>query len=346
MAMHRYFRLHPALGSKDRGEIAETIYRMVRWKRLLETLAPTLEQQLKLYRSGDWKKQQQNHDLPLPVRVSYPDELVTLLIEAFGVERAEALCLACNEPAPITVRVNRLKTTRDALLEKWKDLDVRPTSAASDGIIFPKRLNFFTLPEFAEGLFEAQDEGSQLVAELVKAEPGQWVLDYCSGSGGKTLAFAPKLNHRGQIFLYDIRKHILLEARQRLKRAGIQNAQFVTDQAPKLKKKMDWILVDAPCTGTGTYRRNPDMKEKFSLEILKSLVGQQRTIFERALSFLKPGGSIVYATCSILPQENEEQVAHFLKTYPLELVSPPFQSFPSTGGMDGLFGVVFKGLTH
>lgn len=201
------------------------------------------------------------------------------------------------------------------------------------------------MPEFKKGLFEVQDEGSQLLAALVKAEPGQLVMDYCAGSGGKTLAFAPLMHNKGQIFLHDIRSYALIEARKRLKRAGIQNAQIVLaedEKLKKLKKKMDWVLVDAPCSGTGTMRRNPDMKWAFTEDTIPRLVGQQRTIFEKALSYLHPQGKIIYATCSLLKEENEEQVTHFLKTYSLKLVAPFFQTKPSKGEMDGFFGAIFE----
>jgi 16S rRNA C967 or C1407 C5-methylase (RsmB/RsmF family) len=171
-------------------------------------------------------------------------------------------------------------------------------------------------------------------------------MDYCAGAGGKTLAFAPHMQNSGQVFLHDVRKHALLECRKRLKRAGIQNAQQIasddTARLKKLKKKMDWVLVDAPCSGTGTLRRNPDMKWKFETQMLQRLIGQQRMIFEKALSFLKPGGRIVYGTCSILKEENQEQTDHILRTYPLEIEGEILKTVPRVGEMDGFYGVVFK----
>jgi 16S rRNA C967 or C1407 C5-methylase (RsmB/RsmF family) len=251
------------------------------------------------------------------------------------------LALHSNEAAPTTVRINRGKTSREELLEKWADsYDVRPCEQSADGIVFEKKCNFYVLPEFKQGLFSVQDEASQLVAALVEASPGDHVLDYCAGSGGKALAFAYQMEGKGQLYLHDIRPRALVEAKQRLARAGIQNSQLVQADSPalkKLKKKCDWVLVDAPCSGTGTLRRNPDMKWRFSGEMVARLVGQQRQIFEQALSFLKPGGTIVYATCSILPQENQEQVEHFVATYDLEMEEPLFQSFPESGKMDGFF---------
>lgn len=347
--MSNYFRAHKALGPKDRASIAETIYGMVRWQSLLDYLCqspPTWEQRLELYKTFSPAKWQKDETIPLQIRLSFPNVLFTLLVKNYGVEQASALCRISNTPAPTTVRVNTLKATRDEMIERWQDTySVEPCKIAPNGIVFHKKINFFGLPEFKEGLFEVQDEGSQLLANLVQAQPGQWVMDYCAGLGGKTLAFAPAMQCTGQIFLHDIRPLALEESRKRLRRAGIQNAQIVHSDDPKLKKlkkKMHWVLVDAPCTGTGTMRRNPDMKWKYTEDTLTRLIGQQRTIFEKALSYMHPEGRIVYATCSVFKEENQDQMEHFMKTYALEIEGEVFQVLPSEGGMDGFFGVVFK----
>lgn len=344
LCIYHYFKSNKALGSKDRAEIANTIYGMVRWKGLLDYLVEkpsSWEKKLQLFRSLEPDTYKDKKSIPSHIRLSFPKELYDLFVESHGEEKAEELCWACNFPAPTTVRVNTLKTTRDKILEKWSpDYEVSPCNSVEEGIVFHKKINFFQLPEFKEGLFEVQDEGSQQLAKMVQCQPGQLILDYCSGSGGKSLAFAPQMQGKGQIYLHDIRSHILQEARKRLKRAGIQNAQFLQPKNT-LKKKMDWVLVDAPCSGTGTLRRNPDMKWKFTQEMLERLVGQQRTIFEKALSYVKPGGKIVYGTCSLLKDENQKQVEHFLSTYPLELEGSIFQSLPKRGEMDGFFGATF-----
>lgn len=346
--IHSYFREHPALGSKDRAFLAETIYALVRWQGLLDYLSATSSWQdrYQTFLTLKWEEMQQREDIPIATRVSFPTFLFERLVHHYGADKARELCLASNTPAPTTVRANTLKISREALLQRWQSLyEVSPTVYSPDGIIFHKKMNFFLLPEFKEGLFEVQDEGSQLLAHLVQVQPGQQVMDYCAGSGGKTLAFAPFMQGKGQIYVHDIRPHALQEARKRLRRAGIQNSQILIPTSPhlnKLKKKMNWVLVDAPCSGTGTLRRNPDMKWKFNSEMLTRLIGQQRTIFEKALSFLHPQGRIVYATCSLLQEENQTQLAHFLRTYGLVLEQEPFQSFPMYGGMDGFFGVVLK----
>lgn len=351
LGLNHYFRAHKSLGSKDRAYLAETIYSLVRWRSLLDELGSkpsTWESRIAVWNDyqGNLEAAQKRSDIALHVRMSFPKNLFDRIVASHGLEKACQLCLASNAPAPTTVRANALKTTREALLEQWKSqYAVIPCEKAPCGITFLKKLNFFELPEFKQGLFEVQDEGSQLLAGLVEAKPGEWVMDYCAGSGGKTLAFAPAMENRGQIYLHDIRAHALAECKKRLRRAGIQNAQVAAAQDPKLnklKKKMHWVLVDAPCSGTGTLRRNPDMKWKYNDEMLQRLAGQQRTIFERALSFVRPDGHIVYGTCSLLKEENEEQVAHFLRTYPLEQIGDLFQTLPFEGGMDGFFGAVFR----
>lgn len=343
-----YFRSNPSLGSKDRAFIAETTYALIRWQALLDWMgnSPSWRDRYETYQKTNVEEVQKREDIPPAVRVSFPPPLFDLLVKSYGLDRATALCLASNTPAPTTVRANAMKTNRSELISRWTGLyDVSPTPLAPEGIIFHKKMNFFQLPEFKQGFFEVQDEGSQLLAQLMRVEPGQQILDYCAGSGGKSLAFAPKMEGKGQIYLHDIRSFALKEAKARMKRAGIQHYQLLEPDSPqlsKLKKKMDWVLVDAPCSGTGTLRRNPDMKWKFSLEMLNRLIGQQRMIFEKALSFLKPSGRIVYATCSLLNEENQEQLSHFLTTYSLEIEGEFFQSFPTIGGMDGFFGVILK----
>lgn len=344
-----YFHANKALGSKDRAYIANTAYHIIRWKGLLNHILNSednWEEILKFISSNDLNEYVHSKTIPPHIRVSFPEILFDLLKNSYGIDRALELCLLCNEQAPATIRVNTLKISRDKLFEKWKnEYQIRLCKHSKTGIIFDRKINFFGLPEFKEGFFEVQDEGSQLLAELIEAMPGDQILDFCSGSGGKALAIAPKMAQKGQLFLHDIREKALIEAKKRLKRAGIQNAQIIKEDSltlKKLKKKMDWILVDAPCSGTGTLRRNPDMKWRFDEETVPKLVGLQRIIFEKALSYLKPEGKIVYATCSMLFEENQQQVEHFLRTYPLEVINSPLQTWPKSGEMDGFFGVTFK----
>jgi 16S rRNA (cytosine967-C5)-methyltransferase len=343
-----YFKDHKALGSKDRAYISDTVYALIRHLGLIDQLVATPSWSLRLdcYKKLEPIEEKNFPSLPLHHQVSYPKNLFDLICKNYGIDQAISLCKICNTKAPTTVRVNTLKIDRDSLLQKWQnEYKVIPCSQAKNGITFLEKIHFFSLPEFKLGYFEIQDEASQLVSELLDIQEGDLVLDYCAGAGGKSLAIAPYMRGSGQLFLHDIRKKALLDAKERLKRAGVQNYQILFNdeeqKQKKLKKKINKIFVDAPCSGTGTLRRNPDMKWRFKEEDLKSLIGEQRNIFEKALSFLAPKGLIVYATCSLLNEENEEQTAHFAKTYNLEVVKT-FKSLPSIGGMDGFYAACFK----
>lgn len=347
LAMADYFKSKRSLGSHDRRFVGDLAYALVRWKGLLDHLlgkTASWEERFALYNTLDLDHLPSS--IPDWIRSGASEWLYKEICRSHGTERAAALCRSLNDPAPLTVRVNLLKTTREALLASWKPrfgAEACPDTPAA--IRFPKREALTSLPEFKEGLFEIQDEGSQKVAQLVQPNPGDQVLDYCSGSGGKALAFAERLQGKGQVYLHDIREHILIQARRRMRRAGIQNAQFLPPGHPRLsslKNKIDWVLADVPCSGSGTYRRNPDMKWKADQEMLDRLVGQQREIFALAASYAKPGGKIVYATCSLFSAENQNQVDYFLKTLPVELEAPPLSILPSRGGPDGFFAAVFS----
>jgi 16S rRNA C967 or C1407 C5-methylase (RsmB/RsmF family) len=348
--LRAYFRRHTAVGSKDRKEICETIYGMIRWLSLIDYLGQaeyvSWEARLRIFLQMSPQKLQAQEAIPAHIRASFPKALYQLLTNSLGEKEAFNFCITSNAPAPTTIRTNLLKTTRDALLEQWQGrYRISLCKHSPAGIRFEEKINFFGTEEFKAGFFEVQDEASQLAAELIAIKPGERFLDYCAGSGGKSLAIAPKLQGRGQLFLHDIRPFALQEAKKRLKRAGIQNAQPLPHDSPNkntIKGRMDWVLVDAPCSGTGTLRRNPDMKWKFTELMLENLIAEQRQIFKEAITYLKPGGHIVYTTCSVLPQENQQQAAYFLEHFPLEEVGEPFSTFPLYNEMDGFFGVVFK----
>ena len=346
LALSHYFRAHKNLGSTDRRKIGDAIYGQVRWKSLIDVFAP--QDRLAFYRDLNWEQVFQDPAIPPFAKVGLSPFLYDRFYASFGPDKTNFLGKLLNEPAPTTVRVNLIKTTRGRLLELWKDkYAVSSTLVSSAGIRFQKREPLFALPEFKDGLFEMQDEGSQLVAAEIKAKPGETVLDYCSGSGGKTLAFAPSMQGKGQIHLHDIRPRALQQAKLRLRKAGIQNAQCLSPDHPQMSRlvgKCDWVLIDVPCTGTGTLRRNPDQKWKIDAEMLEELVREQRAIAESAVKYVKPGGRLVYATCSLLPEENNLQVEFFLKMYPLTLEKEPLFLFPEPQGMDGFFCAVFQKL--
>lgn len=349
LVMRDHFKSNKAVGSKDRAFIAKTGYALIRHLGLIDYLlggSPTWPERVAYYFEGDLEEAKQDPDIPLHVRACMPLELFEMLEKQYGQEKALSLAESLNQEAPTTIRVNPLKTTREALIKSMQaHVDVKPTQYSSLGIVCSKRIDLFSLKEFKDGLFEVQDEASQLASLLVASKPGDAIMDYCAGSGGKSLIIAAGMQNKGQLYLHDIRKKALAEAKVRLKRAGVQNAQIVPEKDPrlqKLKQKMDWVLVDAPCSGSGTLRRNPDMKWKINADMIQKLKGDQRKIFETALSYVKKNGHIVYATCSLLEEENEKQVEHFLSKYPIEQVAEPFVSLPKSGEMDGFFAVVFK----
>lgn len=340
LALSEYFRAHKSIGAHDRRAMGETLYGMVRWKTLIDHLSPSPHflDRLFCFRKMFTDGRADNPSIPEAARLGINDFVYDRLCAAYGKEKTILICRILNSQAPVTIRANLLKTTRDQLFELLKTkFALAPCTKAPAGLQLQKREALFALKEFKDGLFEVQDEGSQLVADLVKTKPGDHVLDYCSGSGGKTLAFAHLMQGKGQIYLHDNRPHVLLEARKRLKRAGVQNAQFVLP-----KKPVDWLLTDVPCSGTGTLRRNPDAKWKIDAPLIERLVALQREIVKEALVHLSPKGRFVYATCSILPEENEQQVEYFLKTHSLVLDGEPLFLLPEEGGTDGFFAAVFK----
>lgn len=347
LALRDYFRSHKSLGASDRRWLGEAVYGITRWKRTIDFLcpSPSIADRLICYQSLNFKALREDSSIPEAVRLGISDFLYERLSFAFGKETAQALSLLFQERSTTTLRANLLKTTREKLLLQLSDrCPISPCLFAPAGLRIGKQMPLFSFPEFKEGLFEVQDEGSQLVADLVRATPGEWVLDYCSGSGGKALAFAPSMERKGQIYLHDIRPFALTEARRRLRRAGVQNGQCLPPGHPqlnRLKNRCDWVLADVPCSGTGALRRNPDQKWKIDAPMVSRLVQEQRNIGKEAFSYVKPGGALVYATCSLLPEENEEQVSFFLSALPTTL-EKQLVLLPQSGGMDGFFVAVFR----
>jgi 16S rRNA (cytosine967-C5)-methyltransferase len=306
--------------------------------------------------------------LPSPQRfaldASLPDFLADRFLRQFG-DRAEAEAAAMNERAPLTARVNLLRTTREELRERLRGegVEARPTPLSPLGLFLETRLNAFSLPSFREGLFELQDEGSQLLGLLVDAPPTR-VVDACAGAGGKTLQLAAQMHNRGELFALDVDARRLEELKRRTRRAGVHNVRIrpipATDSAAALADlvgRADRVLVDAPCSGTGTFRRKPDARYRLTEAILTQHVERQRRLLEQFAPLVRPGGRLVYGTCSVLEEENEAVVAAFLAQHPDFRALPPADRLgpelgpkvsagdflrlsPGLHGTDGFFGAI------
>jgi 16S rRNA (cytosine967-C5)-methyltransferase len=267
-------------------------------------------------------------DMPLAVRLEVPDWVLPYLQARFGADLAVELA-ALAEPAPLDLRVNLLKGPREAAQAALaaEGVAATPMRWSPWGLRVPGRRPVTAGRTFHEGLVEVQDEGSQLVAALVGARPEMRVCDWCAGAGGKTLALAMTMANRGHIAACDVSAHRLEGAVRRLRRAGVHNVErHVVAPGDKWAKRragsFDRVLVDAPCTGTGTWRRNPDARLRLDPRDLAELVPKQAEILHNAARLVRGGGRLVYATCSLLAEENEAQVQGFLAAHPEFSVLP------------------------
>ena len=262
---------------------------------------------------------------PDHVKGNYPEWLAASFAAVFG-DRAVEAGRALADRAPVDLRVNALKGSRDLALKQLAHLDPVPTPLSPWGLriaVGPDGRGpaLQAEPAYARGLVEVQDEGSQLAALLAGAEPGQQVLDLCAGGGGKSLALAAIMDNKGQIFATDSDGRRLTPSIPRLERAGARNVQIraprgQADILTDLKNHCDLVLVDAPCTGTGSWRRNPDAKWRTRPSALNLRLNEQREVLETAASCVRKGGALAYITCSVLREENEDQVAAFLAAHP------------------------------
>ncbi|RUT25958.1 rRNA cytosine-C5-methylase [Asaia sp. W19] len=260
-----------------------------------------------------------NHpDMPGPVRLEYPDWLHPYLVRAFG-DQLDAEMAALDGAAPLDLRVNLLKGHRDEAIRSLRNEQIlaAPSPLSPWGLRLQGRQNVTATQSFREGLIEIQDEGSQLIVGTLDAKPGERVVDFCAGAGGKTLAIAMSMENKGQIVACDVSSPRLEGAVKRLRRAGVHNVErhLLTSGDKWVKRRagaFDRVLVDAPCSGTGTWRRNPDARIRLVEQDILELKVKQADILDRASSLVKPGGRLVYATCSLLPEENEAQVTAFL----------------------------------
>ncbi len=279
-------------------------------------------------------------DAPPHVAGDYPEWLDPHLARVFGAERGEEAA-ALARRAPLDLRVNTLKADRDKTAAGLKHLNAAPTRWSPCGVrivLAPdsKNLAIHSEPAFLTGLIEVQDEGSQLAALLTGAKPGQQVVDLCAGAGGKTLALAALMENRGQIYATDLDKRRLAPIHKRLDRAGVRNVQVHTphgkeDLLADRHGQADLVLIDAPCTGIGTWRRNPDAKWRVRPGALEVRAKEQAAVLDRAAPLVKPGGRIAYVTCSVLAEENGDQVRGFLARHPEFAVVTPAELLAPLG---------------
>ncbi len=295
-------------------------------------------------------KQKQSPNEEMALRFSFPLWLVERWSQYWNTSTLGTLLGALNDRPPLTIRTNTVKISREKLVDRLnqKEFHVRPTEKSPLGIVFTNRVAIFDSEEFREGLFEVQDEGSQLAGLRVNAQPGELIWDVCAGGGGKALLMAGMMKNKGRIVATDIRMKKLGDLKKRAQRAGIFNifpADLMRmDEIKIAKGGFDKIVVDAPCSGTGTLRRNPDAKWKLTPKWLEKHHADQVAIIESALPRLKPGGTLFYITCSLDPYENEKTLEEVLAKHP-ELIPLNDDDFirgffhldPARDNTDGFF---------
>ncbi|GMV59020.1 MAG: RNA methyltransferase [Betaproteobacteria bacterium] len=396
--MSRYFKQHPKLGSRDRSLIAEGVFHALRRYASLKWMlqpahperAPRLAALVTLARQhgiaaldvralkSDERAVRNALALdastaPCAIRAEVPLWLFQRVTAQY--HDAEALLAAIIEPAPLDLRVNTLKASRDQVLAELRSatrqhapLAAEATRYSPDGIRLFEKPALTRWPLYQDGLVEVQDEGSQLVARLLAPKRGAMVVDFCAGAGGKTLALGSLMKSTGRIYAFDIHAKRLAGLGPRLKRSGLSNvhpAAIASENDARVKRlagKIDRVLVDAPCSGSGTLRRNPDLKWRFDENELARVNAVQANVLRAAARLVKPGGRLVYATCSLLATENQEVVEGFLAEQPhfavvpaaevlqaqgiaidhAERYAPWFVMLPHLHGTDGFFAAVLE----
>jgi 16S rRNA (cytosine967-C5)-methyltransferase len=292
--------------------------------------------------------------LPLKERLSilhsFPLWFVEVLSQEYSGDTIEGILHSLNAEAPTVMRVNSLLTTRDELRKELSEegIETELSKISESGLILKKRVNVWDLKSFKRGAFEIQDEASQLVAPMADIHSKRIkVLDACAGAGGKTLHLSALLENQGEIYAADVDPRKLEELKKRTVRSKAQNIRIVyPDKYDQLlKDKSGWfdlLLLDVPCTGTGTLRRNPSIKWNLTQEMLTELIEKQRKILEENIRFIKPGGTLLYATCSILKSEGEEQIEWLCKTHPEFNLEEKKRTHPEQDGCDGFFAARLK----
>jgi len=360
-------------GARDRKFIAETIYEMVRWKRLYNEIAGTKEHYtsenvwknfsvwaiLKGVKLPDWNQLQGvperrikgKFDELQKVRVfkeSIPDWMDEMGVKELGEAQWTKEIHKLNEQADVVLRTNTLNTTKVNLQKKLMDegIETEFIQGYNDALKLVERANVFRTECFKLGFFEVQDASSQLVAEYLDVKPGMRVIDTCAGAGGKSLHLAALMENKGTIIATDIYESKLRKLKIRTRRAKVHNITTKEIDSQKVIKKMkgtaDRVLIDAPCSGIGVLKRNPDSKWKLEPEFIENIIKTQAEILENYSQLVKVGGKMVYATCSIFPSENEKQVHGFLKNHPEFEFEKEHKVSPVKSGFDGFYMALMK----
>ncbi|MDV7339220.1 RsmB/NOP family class I SAM-dependent RNA methyltransferase [Terasakiella sp. A23] len=348
-----YFKARRYAGSKDRRAINDQVYRILRNRAKLNWLANKVEStsgpriltlidcvqndldienlftgdQYAPEALSDFEKglvpvlaQFDTNDAPDPIRLEYPDWLDDDLRASLG-DDFEDVLNALNEEAPLDLRINALHENANEAAQLLAKQNIETVAGLYSPLCLrtKKKVKLGGIQAYKEGLVDVQDEGSQLIALLSQAKDCELVMDFCAGGGGKTLALAAEMENQGALYALDISSTRLYKMKRRLERAGITNVHLnpiKSENDPWLKQfemRVDRLLIDAPCSGLGAWRRNPESRWKLSAEMLEDMLGRQERILENAAHLVKPGGQVIYATCSLLKRENEDQIAKFLK---------------------------------
>ncbi len=378
-----FFRDHKKLGSHDRAFVAEAVFGVLRRYRYLSVVVPAANPRTLVIAwlikargmSGavleqfakpeliDHIRNAKTDDLPLGIAADLPDWVIEKLQLSMSDANILALGRALQLQAPLDVRVNTIKANRETVLAQLRaeGMAVEATPYSPWGIRFKEHPAINRHPLFVNGSLEVQDEGSQLLALLVGARRGEMVCDFCAGAGGKTLAIGAMMASSGRLYAFDVAEKRLVKMKPRLARSGLSNVmpQLLSSEndtrVKRLAGKLDRVLVDAPCSGLGTVRRNPDLKFRQSPESVAELTQKQTAILRSAAKLLKPGGRLVYATCSLLTEENEAVVETVLAEGQFTLVpvnellaqskidldtGPMLKMSPAMHGTDGFFAAV------
>lgn len=387
--LHAWFRSRPRLGVRDRAFIADAAFTVLRHLRRLETLTGTRSARKLLLAAlvlaqgrtvrslsaalgaeeSRWLSELKGNESELTpaVRYSLPDWLHEALAATMTPEALESLSRKMLEPAPLDLRVNTQFANRDEVIAVLTadGMACSATPLSPVGIRMAGKPSLERHELFTSGRVEVQDEGSQLIANLMQAKRGEMVVDFCAGAGGKTLALGAMMRSEGRLYAFDTSDRRLANLKTRLKRSGLSNVhpQLITSESDirvkRLAGKIDAVLVDAPCSGTGTLRRNPDLKWRMNPDAIVELQQKQRNILGAAARLPKIGGRLVYATCSLLPDENEHVIDTFLATHEnwklvdmspllsrqgitLESVGGAMRLYPHIHGTDGFFAAALE----